>query len=226
MTVKSRARRSYALFEQGPCRLARTLEDLHRLLVRKPLHSHAVLTNAREMMQVSIKQAHWPLVRIVLAGVLLSSCAATEKSLPIPYAISFEVTPDVNPDGNARPSPIVLQIFRLKSAAGFDGADFFSLQSKTQSTLAGELLGVDRLILRPGESRTVRYTGDLDARNIGVVAGYRALERNRWKLIVPLPAAKETNLLKFWQTSPGEIRLTIAVKNGGVQIVDQTEANR
>ncbi|CAE6835282.1 hypothetical protein R75465_06457 [Paraburkholderia aspalathi] len=177
-------------------------------------------------MQVSIKQAHWPLVRIVLAAVLLSSCAATDKSLPIPYAISFVVAPDVNPDGNARPSPIVLQIFRLKSAAGFDGADFFSLQSKTQSTLAGELLGVDRLILRPGESRTVRYAGDLDVRSVGVVAGYRALERNRWKLIVPLPAAKETNLLKFWQTSPGEIRLTIAVKNGGVQIVDQTEANR
>ncbi|CAE6806287.1 hypothetical protein R69888_05447 [Paraburkholderia haematera] len=190
------------------------------------LHSYAVLTNAREMMQVSIKRAHWPLMGIVLAGVLLSSCAATDKSLPVPYAISFEVAPDVNPDGNARPSPIVLQVFRLKSAASFDGADFFSLQSKTQSTLAGELLGVDRLILRPGESRTVRYTGDLDAHSVGVVAGYRALERNRWKLIVPLPAAKETNLLKFWQTSPGEIRLLIAVKNGGMQIVDQTGANR
>jgi type VI secretion system protein VasD len=178
------------------------------------------------MMQVSMKEAHWRVVGIVLTGVALSGCAATEKQLPVPYAITFNVAPDVNPDSAARPSPIVVRIYRLKSAAGFDGADYFSLDSKAQGTLGGELIGVDRMILRPGESRTVRYAGDLDARSVGVVAGYRALERNRWKLIVPLPAAKETNLLKFWQMSPGEIRLSIAVRNGGMQIVDDSGANR
>ncbi|WP_180735457.1 type VI secretion system lipoprotein TssJ [Paraburkholderia sp. PGU19] len=176
-----------------------------------------------------MKEAHWRAVGIAFAGVTaisLSGCAATERSLPIPYAITFHVAPDVNPDNAARPSPIVLQIFRLKSAAGFDGADYFSLQGKTQGAVGDELLGVDRLILRPGESRTVRYSGDLDARNVGVVAGYRALERACWKLIVPLPVAKETNLLKFWQTSPGEVRLSIAVRNGGMQVVDQSGAKQ
>ncbi|CAM8759499.1 hypothetical protein NCM_00359 [Burkholderia pseudomallei] len=35
-------------------------------------------------------------------------------------------------------------------------------------------------------------------------------------MTVPLPRAKQLNLYRFWQTSPGEMKLQVAVKNGGI----------
>ncbi|MBN3817347.1 type VI secretion system lipoprotein TssJ [Paraburkholderia sp. Se-20369] len=154
---------------------------------------------------------------IVLGCVLLfPGCGATERSAAVPYAITVDVAPDVNPDLNRKPSPIVLKVFQLKSAAAFESADFFSLQDKPESVLGADLLGVDRIILRPGDARTLHYRGNVDAGALGVVAEYRVLEKNRWRLTVPLPRAKQLNAYKFWQTSPGELKLAIAVRNGGL----------
>ncbi|AJX35266.1 type VI secretion system lipoprotein TssJ [Burkholderia oklahomensis] len=154
---------------------------------------------------------------IVLGCVLLlPGCGATERSVAVPYAISLDVAPDVNPDINRKPSPIVLKVFQLKTASAFESADFFSLQDKPESVLGPDLLGVDRIILRPGDARTLHYRGNVDASALGIVAEYRVLEKNRWRLTVPLPSAKQLNLYRFWQTSPSEMKLSIAVKNGGI----------
>ncbi|MGZ2747548.1 type VI secretion system lipoprotein TssJ [Burkholderia stagnalis] len=149
-------------------------------------------------------------------ALLLPGCGATERSAAVPYAISVAVAPDVNPDLNRKPSPIVLKVFQLKSAATFESADFFALQDKPESVLGADLLAVERIILRPGDARTLHYRGNVDAGALGVVAEYRVLEKNRWRLTVPLPRAKQLNVYKFWQTSPGELKLSIAVRNGGL----------
>ncbi|MFP3427639.1 type VI secretion system lipoprotein TssJ, partial [Pseudoalteromonas sp. SIMBA_162] len=83
-----------------------------------------------------------------------------------------------------KPSPIVLKVFQLRAASAFDGADFFSLQDKPENILGADLLGTDRVILRPGESRTLHYRGNVEAGAIGVIAEYRMLDRNRWRLTV------------------------------------------
>ncbi|AOI73438.1 type VI secretion lipofamily protein [Burkholderia ubonensis] len=154
---------------------------------------------------------------IVLGCVLLlQGCGATERAAAVPYAITVDVAPDVNPDLNRKPSPIVLKVFQLKAASAFESADFFSLQDKPEGVLGADLLGVDRIILRPGEARTLHYRGNVEAGALGVVAEYRVLEKNRWRLTVPLPRAKQLNAYKFWQTSPGELKLSIAVRNGGI----------
>ena len=151
---------------------------------------------------------------------LLPGCGATEHAAAVPYAITVDVAPDVNPDPNRKPAPIVLKVFQLRAASSFDSADFFSLQDKPENVLGADLLGTDRVILRPGESRTLHYRGNVEAGAIGVVAEYRMLEKNRWRLTVPLPRAKQLNLYKFWQTSPGELKLSIAVRNGGIALND------
>lgn len=90
-------------------------------------------------------------VSVVLGcALLLAGCGATERSVAVPYSITLDVAPDVNPDLNRKPSPIVLKVFQLKTASAFESADFFSLQDKPQSVLGADLLGVDRIILRPG----------------------------------------------------------------------------
>lgn len=161
----------------------------------------------------------WPVGHIVLPCLLLlPGCAATEHAAAVPYSITFDVASDANPDLNRKPAPIVLKIFQLKTASAFEGADFFSLQGKPDEALGGGLLGIDRVILRPGESRTLRYPGNVEARAVGVVAEYRSLEQNRWKVTVALPQPKQLNFYRFWQTSPSEMKVTIAVKSGGLVI--------
>lgn len=155
---------------------------------------------------------------------LVTGCAATEHAAAIPYSITFNVAGDVNPDASRRPTPIVLKVYQLKTSSAFDGADFFSLQSKPDSVLGSELLGVDRVILRPGESRTLHYSGSADAHAIGVVAEYRQIEQSRWKLTIPLPPPKQLNFYRFWQTSPSELKVTVAVNNGGVALGNQAAA--
>ncbi|NRO97434.1 type VI secretion system lipoprotein TssJ [Paraburkholderia sp. NMBU_R16] len=161
----------------------------------------------------------WPAGRILSAClVLLPGCAATEHLAAAPYSVTFDVAADVNRDTNRNPAPIVLKVFQLKTASAFEGADFFSLQSKPDAALGGELLSVERVILRPGESRTLRYVGNVEAHALGVVAEYRSLEQNRWKLTVALPQPKQLNFYRFWQTSPSEMKVTIAVRSGGLAL--------
>ncbi|RQS77034.1 type VI secretion system lipoprotein TssJ [Burkholderia sp. Bp8963] len=160
---------------------------------------------------------------IVLGCVLLfPGCGATEKTVAVPYAITVAVASDVNPDRNQKPSPIVLKVFQLKTASPFESADFFSLQDKPENVLGADLLGVDRIILRPGDARTLHYPGNVEAGALGIVAEYRVLEKNRWRVTVPLPRAKQLNLYKFWQMSPGELKVSIAVRNGGLGIDGDT----
>ena len=158
------------------------------------------------------------LARVAFAAVLLAlnGCAGTEKSLPVPYSVTFEAADDVNVDSGRRPSPVALQVFRLKSGDAFERADFFSLQNKPAQALGGDLVGADRLILRPGESRTLRYTGDPSVRELGIVAGYRNLVKSRWKSAIALPAPAQTNLWKFWQLAPRERRLVVVLRADGI----------
>lgn len=147
---------------------------------------------------------------------ILSACGSVDRHVPLPYAVTFDVAADVNPDIRGRPSPIVLKVFQLKSASAFESAEFFALQDKPDNALGAQLLSVDRMILRPGEVRTIRYTGNAEARAIGIVAEYRSLETNRWRLTLALPEGKQPSALRFWQGSPREAKFAIAVRNGGI----------
>ncbi|WP_426400790.1 type VI secretion system lipoprotein TssJ (plasmid) [Ralstonia sp. R-29] len=157
-------------------------------------------------------------------GVLqLTGCRTPERTA-VPYSVTFNVAADANPDSNRKPAPIVLKVFQLRAASAFDSADFFSLQDKPESALGGELLGVERVILQPGDSRTLHYSGNVDAHAVGVVAEYRLLEKSRWKLSLPLPQAKRTSPYRFWSGSADEINLPITVRNGGIAFGHDTQA--
>jgi type VI secretion system protein VasD len=129
---------------------------------------------------------------VALAGaVLLAGCGTR------PTAIRADVVAgaDVNPDARGRPSPVVVKVFELKSLAAFEAADFFSLFEKDKETLGGELLARDELSLVPGAKREFVREAKPDTRFLGVVAGYRDLERSTWRAAVPVPAQKTTSVI-------------------------------
>jgi type VI secretion system protein VasD len=102
---------------------------------------------------------------------------------------------DVNPDVRGRPSPVVVKVFELKSLAAFETADFFSLFEKDKETLGGELLARDELSLVPGAKQALTHELKPDTRYLGVVAGYRDLERATWRAAVPVPPNKTTSVI-------------------------------
>jgi len=152
---------------------------------------------------------------------LLAGCSSTARRVPVPYAIELTVDKQVNPDVHGRPSPIQVTIYELSSSSAFESRDFFSLQSDPQAALGKELLNTDQAILRPGETKTLQYTGSADARMVGIVAAYRELEKSHWRLVVPLPEAQNTNIYKVWQFSPNEETIKVSVKDNGLAVTDR-----
>lgn len=154
----------------------------------------------------------------LLGALLLGACASTASRLAVPYAITFTADAKVNPDANGRPSPIQITIYELKSASTFKARDYFALQSNPQAALGAELLNTDQIILQPGESQTIKHAGSVDATALGIVASYRDLEDSQWRMTVPLPEAKNTNIYKFWQFSPNEQTVRISVNQAGLAV--------
>lgn len=109
---------------------------------------------------------------------------------PPPTVVKLTITAnaDVNPDSRGRASPIVLRIYELKSAAVFNQADFFSLWDREKDTLGPDLVARDEVQLRPGESKTIDKTVDVDVRQVAAVAAFRDLERAGWRTAVELKA--------------------------------------
>ncbi|ARP87830.1 type VI secretion system lipoprotein TssJ [Bordetella genomosp. 9] len=153
----------------------------------------------------------------------LAACSSTARQVPVPYAIAMTADTKVNPDANGRPSPIQVTLYELKSPGAFESRDYFSLQADAQAALGQDLLGSDQVILKPGQTHIVQRQGNAQARVLGIVAGYRNLENSRWRLVIPLPEAQNTNIYKVWQFSPNEEKIQIAV---GAQGLSETDRGR
>ncbi len=103
---------------------------------------------------------------------------------------------NANPDSRKRPSPVVVRIYELKSAALFESTDFVTLFDKDQAALGSELISRDEATLRPNDVKAINKTLSPDAKYIGVVAAFRELERARWRMVVPIVPGKK-NVVKI-----------------------------
>ncbi|HEY8331620.1 MAG TPA: type VI secretion system lipoprotein TssJ [Pseudomonas sp.] len=127
----------------------------------------------------------------VLAALLgLGGCSALS-----PYShltkldLSLAGSDQLNPDLNGRPSPIVLRLFELKHPVAFENADFFSLYQRPKEALSPDLVTLEELELRPGETRELKLSVQADSRYVGVLAAYRDLPEAQWRFVIPLEAA-------------------------------------
>ncbi|MGB0129437.1 MAG: type VI secretion system lipoprotein TssJ [Rhodocyclaceae bacterium] len=135
-----------------------------------------------------------PLAVTVSVAAAVAGCASPPPKPPPPTIVqaSVEVAPNVNPDSRGRASPIVVKVFELKTLATFNSADFFSLFEKDKDALGAELLARDELQLKPKDSRKFERTMQPDTRYVGVIAGFRDLERANWRAAVAVPLQQTT----------------------------------
>lgn len=153
--------------------------------------------------------------------VFLAGCASTESKMAVPYVVELRAAKDVNKSLGSRASPVKVTIFELKSTNAFERADFFALQQNPQQALGDQLLDVSSVILRPNTTEVIKGSGNIQAKVLGIIAGYRDINNSQWRLIVELPEAKTTNFYKFWQFSPDEARIVIDVNKASINVNPQ-----
>ncbi|WP_373186387.1 type VI secretion system lipoprotein TssJ [Halopseudomonas sp.] len=108
--------------------------------------------------------------------------------------LTLEGSSELNPDLSGRPSPVVLRLMALKHPVAFENADFFSLYRRPREALAPDLITVEELELRPGETHKLKLSVEEDTRYIGVVAAYRNLPKTSWRYVIPVEGKATTKI--------------------------------
>jgi type VI secretion system protein VasD len=139
--------------------------------------------------------------KLPVAALCLGLCAllvACSSAPPKPQMTKMQisVSADVNPDSQNHPSPIVVRVYQLKDDAAFKDADFFALYDKEQATLGPALVSRAEFELTPGEQRLLDYPLALEARFLGVAAGYRDIRNAQWRALDGAPDKKLINMVK------------------------------
>ena len=149
---------------------------------------------------------------------LLVGCAGKPPKIEIPTDViliqgQLAAAPDVNPDPDGQPSPVLVRIYELVSDDVFNRTDFFTLFDHEPEVLGAALLRVRDFQLVPGQG--VDITGQADSRTqyIGVIAAVRDLDAARWRVAAPLPPKTVKVSL------PHQVGAQIGVTRAGVQLL-------
>lgn len=134
------------------------------------------------------------------ALVLITSCSSSKSkiggllNLDTDLKLEFEVSSDVNPDENKKPSPIFVRFYQLKSPVAFNKADFIDLFDRDSELLAADLLNKQILKpLAPGEKRTERMVLTEGTSEVALYAEFSQYSGAKFKLIFPVT---ENNVIR------------------------------
>lgn len=132
------------------------------------------------------------LAAVAILALALAGCSSSPKPAKVSGNIAASAT--VNPSVSKRPSPVLVRVYELKAATGFNNADFISLYQRDQAELGADIVSREEFTLAPGEKRPWNKTLSADTRFIAVFAAYRDLERAQWRNVVAVPPGKALQL--------------------------------
>jgi type VI secretion system protein VasD len=157
-----------------------------------PSHETRGLRAAEEQ---PIEAARRVWLRAAGSGLLLVTlvgCASKPKVTSV--SGNLVASADLNPSVSQRPSPLLLRVYELKSAAAFNQADFMALYQGDAAALGAEMVAREELTLQPGESRPMNKPLNAETRFVGVFAAYRNLEKARWRAVLPVQPGQAQKL--------------------------------
>ncbi len=127
------------------------------------------------------------LLSVAAAAILCAVAACSRPHTDLMVASQL----NVNPDFTGRPSPVVVKVYELRRGVAFKQADFQALFDNPMQVLGADVLAADELVFVPGEARTITYLPNPEARFLGIVAGFRQMDRARWRSLRPINADGE-----------------------------------
>ena len=140
-----------------------------------------------------------------LSATWLAGCVTATPPRPAILDATVVAGPSVNPDGDGRASPVVVEIFELSSLTPFEEANFDSLYTHEKQTLGESLLATHSTIVSPGSRKAVTASMTPQTSALGVIAGFAHLDGLQWRGAL--------------QTLPGkDVRVAIAIDGSGITV--------
>lgn len=127
---------------------------------------------------------------LLIAVLLLSACMPSNETK---LDLNYIVAPDVNPDHNLRPSPIVIRLFELTTPTVFENAEFFGLYQQPEQVLGSSLLNQEEHEFSPGTQVEHRLLLHPSTQFVALLAGYRDIENANWRLVIPVKPKERNN---------------------------------
>ena len=91
--------------------------------------------------------------------------------------------PNVNPDYAGRPSPVIVKMYEMRNELAFKQGDSQMLFERPMQALGADLIAADELVFIPGEAKKISYQPSPYTHFVGLVAGFRQMERAQWRVI-------------------------------------------
>lgn len=133
---------------------------------------------------------------VLVALACLQGCAALSPASKLTKLdIRLDASEQLNPDVNGRPSPVVVRLMELRHPVAFKNADFFSLYQQPRETLMPDLVAVEEIELRPGETRELKLSANPESRYLGVIVAYRDLTESEWRTTIALKAKRINSIV-------------------------------
>ncbi|CCG88442.1 type VI secretion system lipoprotein TssJ [Erwinia piriflorinigrans] len=153
---------------------------------------------------------------LLAASILLAGCVSSSHSVPARYSLVFQAHPQINDS-----APLKVRVLLLKSDADFMAADFYSLQTHPQGVLGQNLLNSEQFFLMPGQTdKKLLGQTSPEARYIGIMAEYQALDGKKWRISLPVPLPTERHFYQFWQGDADNLRADIIADINGVRVIN------
>jgi type VI secretion system protein VasD len=147
----------------------------------------------------------------LLAGIV--GCSSSPPPPPTVVNLTVSASSTVNPTVSGQAAPIVVRVYQLGSTTGFEQAEFFQLFNQDQAFLKTDMVKRDDFLLTPGQTKTTTLTPTDPVKALGVLAAYRDFQHATWRVTVPVPPHKTTNVTVAAGTDAVVVKAE-AVKSG------------
>lgn len=148
--------------------------------------------------------------------VMVAGCSSSKSrvggvfNLDTDLKLTFQVSSDINPDDNNRPSPVFVRFYQLKSTTAFDKADFIDIYERDKEIFGGDIVNKQTLKpLVPGETRTERLVLEPGTRAIAIYAEFSQYAGSTYKVVFPIT---ENNVIRNTETVQISGRVLSVVK--------------
>jgi type VI secretion system protein VasD len=133
---------------------------------------------------------------MVMLPLSISGCALLGTGPdPTELEVTIEASPNLNPNAEGRPSPIVVRFYELSSADVFETADFFTLYDNEMATLGKFIQFRDEMTINPGQKTSFEQDAKPETRYVGIVAAYRDLDNARWRGVLKVTPHEKTKIV-------------------------------
>ncbi len=118
---------------------------------------------------------------------ILFTLAGCQHDGNIRTRFNFSAASYLNPDIDGTPSPVVVNLYELKSPAEFKQASYSELSNNPANVLGNNLIDRQTIEVRPGDVKDITQYVTPETRYIGIIAAYRNIDTAEWKKVIDIP---------------------------------------